>query len=521
MLRGILPVGGWTMASRLLGFLRDILISDLLGAGAVGDAFFVANKLPNLFRRLFGEGAFNAAFVPSFAGLLASEGHAAAQAFAEQAAAVLAFWLVGMTVLAEAFMPGLMALLAPGFAADPAKFDLAVTLSRITFPYMPLICLTALLSGVLNGLDRFAAAAAAPVIYNLTSIAFMEGLLHVLPTAGHALAIGVSVSGVFQLALVAWAVWRSGFRLHLPRPRLTPAMQVLFRRMAPGLLGAGVTQLNLSVDLFISSLLPAGTVSILYYADRINQLPLGIIGASVGTALLPTLSRQVLGSAPEAAIGTINRAIEYALVLTLPAALALVVVPDAIVATLFEHGRMTAADAHRSAQALAAYALGLPAFVLVKVVIPGFFARGDTTMPLRIGVASVALNVALNVAFMRPLQHMGPPLAASLAAWANVAALAWVLHRRGQFVVDDALNSHTLRMIAASMAMAGVLVLLQGGVFAPLAGRGNLLRMVGLAVLVGGGMAAYGVAGQALGAFDLRTLIRQVRRRGRRALPEG
>jgi putative peptidoglycan lipid II flippase len=521
MLRGILTVGGWTMASRVLGFARDMLISYLLGAGTVADAFFVANKLPNLFRRLFGEGAFNAAFVPAFSGLLTSEGHAAAQNFAEQAASVMAFWLLGLTLLAEAFMPALMGLLAPGFESVPGKFELAVTLARITFPYMPLICLTALLSGVLNGLDRFAAAAAAPVIYNLTSIGFMLGLLHLVPTAGHALAYGVSVSGVFQLALVAWAVRVSGFRLHLPRPRLTPDMRLLLRRMGPGLLGAGVTQLNLSVDVFISSLLPAGTVSVLYYADRINQLPLGTIGAAVGTALLPTLSRQVAGKTPEDAIGTVNRALEYALVLTLPAALALVVAREPIVAALFGRGAFDATAVHKTAQALAAYALGLPAFVLVKVMIPGFFARGDTAMPVRIGMASVALNVALNLVFMRPLQHMGPPLAASVAAWANVAALAWVLHRRGQFVVDDALNSHAVRMVAASVVMALVLFGLQETAYPALALHGQVPRLVGLAILVSGGMAAYGAAGQAVGAFDLRAILGQLGRRRRGALPEG
>ena len=298
MLRGILTVGGWTLVSRFLGFGRDVLIAAIIGAGPVADAFFVANRLPNLFRRLFGEGAFNAAFVPSFTGLLHTDGPDAAQHFAEQATAVLVFWLVSLTVLAEIFMPQVMSVLAPGFRDDPQKFALAVTLGRIAFPYMPLICVVALLSGVLNGLDRYAAAAAAPVVYNLTSIAFMLGLLHVLPTAGHALAVGVSASGLFQLALVVWAVRRAGMRLHLPRPRLTPQMRLLLRRMGPGLLGAGVTQLNLSVDVIIGSLLPPGTVSVLDYADRVNQLPLGILGVAVGTALLPTLSREVHSSDP-------------------------------------------------------------------------------------------------------------------------------------------------------------------------------------------------------------------------------
>jgi putative peptidoglycan lipid II flippase len=521
MLRGILTVGGWTMASRLLGFARDVLIAALLGAGPVADAFFVANRLPNLFRRLFGEGAFNAAFVPAFSGLLASDGHDAAQKFAEQAAAVMAFWLLGLTLLAEAFMPYLMAVLAPGFAAIPAKFDLAVTLARIAFPYMPLICLTALLSGVLNGLDRFAAAAAAPVVYNVTSIAFMLGLLHVVPTPGHALAYGVSVSGVFQLLLVAWAVWRAGYRLHLPRPRLTPQMRLLLRRMAPGLLGAGVTQLNLSVDVIIGSLLPPGTVSVLYYADRINQLPLGTIGAAVGTALLPTLSRQVVGKNPEEAIGTLNRAIEYALVLTLPAALALIVAREPILSVLFGRGAFDAVAVYKSSQALAAYAIGLPAFVLVKVLIPAFFARGDTSMPVKIGMASIAINLALNLAFMVPLQHMGPALASSVAAWANVFFLAWVLHRRGYLVVDDLLNRRAARMLAASLAMALVLFGLQETLFAAVAHRGQVLRGVGLAVLVGGGMATYAAAGQAFGAFDFSDVLRRFSRRRGRAAAKG
>ena len=517
MLRGILTVGGWTMASRVLGFARDILIAALLGAGPVADAFFVANRLPNLFRRLFGEGAFNAAFVPAFSGLLSSEGHDAAQRFAEQAAAVMAFWLVGLTIAAEIFMPQLMAALAPGFAAIPEKFQLAVTLSRIAFPYMPLICLTALLSGVLNGLDRFAAAAAAPLLYNITSIGFMIGLLGLVPTTGHALAYGVSVSGVFQLALVAWAVRRAGMRLHLPRPRLTPQMRTLLRRMAPGLLGAGVTQLNLSVDVIIGSLLPSGTVAVLYYADRINQLPLGTIGAAVGTALLPTLSRQVYGPNPREAIGTLNRAIEYALVLTLPAAVALVVTCVPIISVLFGRGAFDPAHVLKSAQALACYAVGLPAFVMVKVFIPAFFARGDTSMPVKIGMAAVGLNLALNVAFMEPLQHLGPPLASSVAAWANIGALTWVLHRRGHFARDALLSRRVPRMLAASAAMGLVLWGMRGTMYAALdTGGGNGLRWLGLAVLVGGGLAAYGAAGQALGAFDVREIIGRLARRRRK-----
>ena len=496
------------MASRVLGLVRDTLLATFLGAGLVADAFFVANRLPNLFRRLFGEGAFNAAFVPSFTGLLTVEGRDSAGHFAEEAMAVLAFWLVGLTLLAEIFMPQVMAALAPGFAHDPQKFRLVVALGRITFPYMPLICLVAVMSGILNGLDRFAAAAAAPVLYNLTSIGFMLGLLRVLPTAGHAMAVGVSVSGLFQLALVAWAVRRAGLRLHLPRPRLTARVKTLLRRMGPGLLGAGVTQLNLSVDVIIGSLLPAGTVSVLYYADRINQLPLGVIGAAVGTALLPTLSRQVLGPEPRVALATMNRAIEYALVLTVPAALGLVVVAEPILATLFGYGRFDAAAVHLSARALQAYAIGLPAFVLVKVLVPGFFARGDTKTPVQVGMAAIGLNLALNLLFMRPLQAQGPALASALAAWFNVAGLVVLLARRGHFATDPALRRRTLGMAAAGLAMAALVALLNQGFAAPMS-LAPLPRAGALAAMLAVAGVVYAVLGQALGAFDVKNLRRR------------
>lgn len=514
MLRGILTVGGWTMGSRVLGFLRDMLMAALVGAGPLGDAFVVANRLPNMFRSLFGEGAFNAAFVPEFSAILATGGPDSARRFAEQTFGVMAFWLIGLTVVAELAMPQIMSVLLLGSTADPAHRALVVELARITFPYMPLICLTALLSGVLNGLDRFAAAAASPIVYNLTAMAFMVGLIGVVPTPGHALAWGVSVSGVFQLGLVAWGTWHSGMALHLVRPRLSPEIRTLFKRMAPGLLAAGVTQLNLSLDVVIASFLPAGTQSALYYANRLNQLPIGIIGVAIGTAMLPTLSRQVIAGQDALARGTLNRALEYALVLTLPAALALASVPLPLMEVLFQRGAFDHHAAVISSQTLRAYAVGLPAFVLIKVLVPALFARGDTTTPMRWGLASVAVNIALNIAFMRPLQHMGPAFAASVAAWFNVVALAVVLRRRGFFAPDAALLRHVPRMGVAAVAMVAALLLLEADVFNRL---GGLLRWVGLAVLVGGGGLAYGVCGEAIGAFHLRDLARSLRRRPRNA----
>ncbi len=517
MLKGILTVGGWTMVSRVLGFARDMLIAAMLGAGPIADAFFVALKLPNLFRRLFGEGAFNAAFVPEFSGLLAAEGPDAARRFARETFAVMTFWLALLTIIGEIAMPGLIHVLAPGFADEPAKFDLAIDLSRITFPYLILICLAALVSGVLNGMERYTAAAASYVVFNVISIACMLWMAPYTPTVGHALSWGVTISGVAQLGLLIWAARRAGMTLTLPRPRLTPQVRVLLRRMAPGLVGAGVTQLNLAVDVVIASLLPAGTVSLLYYADRLQQLPLGVIGTAVGTALLPLLSRQVRGGEEAAAIDTQNRAIEYTLVLTLPAAVALIVSAYPIMWVLFGRGAFDAESAWLSSQALGAYALGLPAFVLVKVLAPGFFARGDTATPVKYAMIAVGLNLAMNIAFMIPLRHIGPALATSVAAIFNVFALGSVLNRQGHFRPDAALLHRMPRMAVSAFAMGGALWLAQSALFT--AGTTGVLRYLALAALVTVGMLVYGLATQLTGAYDLRQIPRMLSRRRLRAAP--
>lgn len=511
MLRSILTVGGWTLVSRILGFARDILIAALVGTGPIADAFFVALKLPNLFRRLFGEGAFNAAFVPAFSGLLQTEGPASAKRFAEEAFAVMTFWLGMMTIAAEIFMPRLMIVLAPGFAADPAKFDLAVSLSRITFPYVILICLAALVSGILNGLERFTAASASYVLFNVISIACMIWMTPYVPTVGHALAWGVTLSGVAQLGILLLAVRRGGMALSVPRPRLTPQMRLLMRRMVPGLLGAGVTQLNLAVDVIIASLLPPGTVSVLYFADRVQQLPLGVIGTAVGTALLPLLSRQVRAGEAAAAVSTLNRAIEYALFLTLPAALALILCAYPIILVLFGRGEFATQSVLMSSQSLAAYALGLPAFVLVKVLAPGFFARDDTSGPVKVGTGCVLLNLSLNVAFMIPLAHVGPALATSLAAICNAAGLALILFRRGHLRPDRTLRRRTLGMVAASTIMGVALLAMRHVLFATPAH--GLVTVMALTGLIAGGMVAYAGAAQVFGAYDFRDVTRVMRRR--------
>ncbi|MDD2875849.1 MAG: murein biosynthesis integral membrane protein MurJ [Acidiphilium sp.] len=506
MIRNAFTVGVWTLGSRVLGFARDILIAAMLGAGPAADAFFVALRLPNLFRRLFGEGAFSAAFIPAYTGMLSHEGDEPARRLAEEITAIMVIWLFALMVLGMIFMPYVLDVLAPGFRAEPAKFALAVHLSRITFPYLWLICLCALFAGVLNARGHFAAAAAAPILFNVCII----GVLFVLHDEGErvpeALAYGVALSGIVQFAVLGRALVRAGVPLRLHIPRLTPGARLVLRRLGPGLIGAGVTQLNLTVDTIIASLLPNGTVSVLYYADRVNQLPLGVIGAALGTVLLPRLSRHFRRKETAAARATLNRAVEFALLVTLPGAAALGAIGLPIMQTLFAHGAFSDSDAARSAAALAAYAFGLPAFVMVKLFAPGFFARGDTKTPVKIGFAAVALNLVLNLALMHPLQQVGIALSTSIAAWFNVGMLAFFLHRHADFVPDNQLVGRTLRIIAASAIMAAVLIGLR------YAGIMRLPPSVGLAILIAAGIATFAVIGLGLGAFrldELRALLRR------------
>jgi putative peptidoglycan lipid II flippase len=509
MLRSVFTVGGWTMASRILGFARDILIASRLGAGPVADAFFIALKLPNLFRRLFGEGAFNAAFVPAFAGSFALDGPAKARALANSLAGLMSIWLAFLVILGMVFMPQLLFVLAPGFSGE--RLDLAIEMTRITFPYLLFICLAALVSGVLNGMNRFGAAAATPVLFNVTAMAALLGLTPFVATPGHALSWGVAASGVLQLGLLLVAVRQAGMAINpLSRPVLTPDVRAVLRRMVPGLFGAGVTQLNLAIDVVLASLLPAGAVSYLYYADRVAQLPLGVIGAAVGTALLPLLARQLRTGKALAAHRSQNRAIELSLAFALPAALAIAVTATPIIMTLFERGRFDAAATAATAGALVAGAIGLPAFVLVKALTPGFFARGDTATPVKVGLVVVALNLALNLALIPFLAHVGIALATSIAAWVNVVILAVLLTRRRQLLLDRRLRRRAPRLLAAGVVMGVVLWAMAAALF-PL--DGTLPRFLALAALIAAGLFTYFGSAQLLGGMDLREAARMLRRR--------
>ena len=510
--RSILTVGGYTLVSRVLGFARDVLIAAALGAGPVADAFFVAFKLPNFFRRLFAEGAFSAGFVPLFSRLLQRDGRPAALAFAEAALAVLLPVLLGFVTLFQIATPWLMFVLAPGFADDPAKFDLTVVLTRLTFPYLMFVSLVALLGGVLNALDRFAAVAATPILLNLTLILAVTVGAHFTATPGHALGWGVSLAGIAQFLFLVLACRRAGIALRLRWPRLSPRVIELLRLILPAAIGAGAVQINLVVDVVLASFLPDGSVSYLFYADRLNQLPIGVVGVAVGTALLPSLSRLVAAGDAAGARHQLNRALEICLLLAAPAAVAFLVIAPELVSVLFQRGAFGERQAAATALALQAYAVGLPAYLLVKALTPPYFAQADTRAPVIAGLWAMAANLLLNLVLMQFLLHAGLALGTALSAWLNVALLARGLRRRGLMAADARLKRTLVGTAIASLAMGAACLLLASLLAARLAGA-ELERIAALALLVLVGLVVFAVMAQVTGAADWRRLRTELRRR--------
>lgn len=502
LLRSAATVGGLTMASRVLGFVRDAMIAGFLGASVLTDAFFVSFKLANMFRRLVAEGAFNASFVPIFARMLDRHGPAAARRFAQDVLAALLVLLLLMILLAELWMPWLVRILASGFEPGSERFTLAVQLSRITFPYLAFVSLGALFGGILNALHRFSAAAAAPIILNLVLItALLFG--RVAPgSPAHALAWGVVIAGVLQFAFVAGSARRAGFGLRLVRPRLTAGVRRMLLLGLPGLIGVGVYQINLVVGTWFASHLPTGAVSYLFYADRLNQLPLGIVGVALGTVLLPALTRDLRANRHAAAMTTQNRAIELGLLLTLPAATALVLISGPITRVLFERGAFDAAAAHATAMALSGFACGLPAYVLIKVLAPVFFARENTRTPVLVASACLLANIVLVSIFMRWFGHVAIAAASAAANWLNALLLMALLHQQGDFHPDAQLRRRLPRMLAAACLM-GLFLLLD-----PLRVLGAPAIVHLLLVCLGGGL-IFALAAQFLGAVDLRELKAQ------------
>lgn len=454
MLKKIASVGAWTLGSRITGFARDIVMAAILGTGPLADAFVVAFKLPNHFRAIFGEGAFNAAFVPAYTRIHEISGPEEARLFQGRIVSLLVLSQAVLLALAWLFMPQVVSLLAPGFSADGGRFQLAVELTRITFPYLLLISLATLYGGVLNAMGRFTAAAAAPILLNVALVAAMLAS-PIFPTPAHAAAWGVTISGLLQLGTLLWASRRAGL-LAAPQPvRLDPQVRSFFRALGPATIGSMGVQVAMFADTIIATLLPTGAVSALYYADRIYQLPLGVIGIAAGTVLLPEMSRLLAAGRTDDAHRAQSRTMVLTWAMTAPFLAAFLVVPGLIMHAFFARGAFTAASADAAGQALLAYGVGLPAIVLIRSAVASFYARGDTSTPLWASLTAVAVNVGFKIILMGPLDEAGLALATSIGAWTNLAILVGLATRRRRMVLDPA-SIATLGGIAVSAALAGL-----------------------------------------------------------------
>lgn len=508
LVRAMATVGGMTILSRLFGFARDILTAAFLGAGPAADAFFVALKLPNFFRRITAEGAFSVSFVPIFSDELARNGEEEAKNFAENAQAVMIAILVPFSMIVMLAMPWVIYLIAPGFGgdADPTRYDLAVELSRITFPYLLMMSLVALMGGVLNSLDSFAPFAVAPVFFNACLILALLVLTPYLETAGHAMAWGVVAAGVVQLLWMIWACWRKGFVLRLRRPKLTVRIRRLFRLMGPGVFGAGVVQINLFVDIFLASLLPAGAISYLYYADRLYQLPLSVVGIAIGTALLPMLTREISSGNKKEAVGLFSKSLEYSLLLSLPSAVALIALAYPIMSTLFERGAFDAEASRASAWTLAAYAFGLPCFISIKILNTAFYARENTKTPVKYAMISVATNIVFGLLLIKPFAQAGIALGTSLSSWLHVVMLSRSLYRRGFLQVEQRFFSRLGRIAFSAAVMGAVIGFLAWKLFGAFIEGPQLCRISVLLLLIAMGCGVYGYFIHRLGVLHLRDL---------------
>ncbi|MGO8921930.1 MAG: murein biosynthesis integral membrane protein MurJ [Xanthobacteraceae bacterium] len=491
MIGKILTVGGYTLLSRLTGFLRDIMLAAIIGAGPVADAFFVAFRLPNHFRAIFAEGAFNSAFIPAYARVRTEQGAGAAEQFGDRIFTLLFASQIVLVALALVFTPQAIELLAPGFSRDPQQFALAVSLTRITFPYLLLITLVTLWSGILNALHRFAAAAAAPILLNVTMMATLA-LAYWFPSAGYAAAWGVLISGVLQALLVGGDTFFTGVMTSFRALRWDKDVQRFFKALLPATLGSAGTQLALFADTIIASFLSAGAISALYYADRIDQLPIGVIGIAVGTVLVPEMTHRLASGDEVGAQAAQNRAIEFALLLALPCVVAFLVVPGLIMRALFVRGAFTAADAHAAALTLMAYTVGLIPFILIRSVVAPFLARGDTATPVKAALIGTAVNIVCKVALMFSLAQVGLALATSIGAWLNFILVLYFAARARLIAPDTELKMTLIKLAAAATALALVLALAAPFVTAMLSSWSRFRDESALAVMVVIGAVVYG-----------------------------
>ena len=510
LLKSTAIIGSLTLVSRLLGLVREVLVARFLGAGIVSDAFFTAFKLPNVFRRMFAEGAFNAAFVPLYARRIEEEGEVAADEFAKEAMAALFVCVAAVVILFEMTMPWSLSLIGYGLerAIDPvtglSPYYLAVIYAQITMPYLLFMSMAALFSGILNTRNHFALAAAIPILLNI----FMISALIAGGTAGwdqktigYGLAIAVAFSGIAQMGAVIWGCQKIGVKIGFRRPRLTPGVKRLAILGVPGMISAGITQINLLISHSIATM-QQSAASWLTYADRLYQLPLGMIGIAMGIALLPALSRSLRAGDVLAAKQSLNRAIEIAAFLTIPAAFALAVIPDFLITGLYQRGAFTSETTLQVTKALRMFAYGVPAFVLLKVLTPAFFAREDTKTPMIYAGLSAVINIGLGLYLFRSMGFQGLALATTVAAWSNVVCLTWILLKDESFAPDMRLLSRLPRIVLASALMAAALIVIATPMSGYLTGHFAKDFLV-LDAVCGIGFVIYAAAAALLRAFNM------------------
>lgn len=513
-IKSIATFGGFTMVSRLTGFVRDMIIATFLGAGMVSDAFLVSFKLPNLFRSLFAEGAFTSAFVPLFSSKLVASGRDKSVEFAAKAISLLTFFLILFILFFELSMPWVVKILAPGFAGNPDKITLTITLCRITFPFLLFISIVSFQAGILNSFDKFAAPAAAPIILNIGII--IAGLISVtiLDMPVYGMAWGITISGFIEIIWLKYFLDKESIKikpdLHLSSLLKDTEIRTLFKRIGPGIIGAGIYQINMVVDTILVSLVASGAVSWLYYANRLQQLPLGVIGAAISVALLPLLSRRLKAGETSEAHSIQDKAVIYGLMMSLPAAIIFICLADLLVELLFEHGKFTAQDTLKTAVALQAYAIGLPCYVMVKALMPNFFARGDTKTPVKYSAVVFIANLTLNLLLMKPFGHTGIAIATSCAAFVSVFQYIHGLKKRNYWIFSPELKRKMIDIALCTLIMGIFLFstkFLLNNYF-PAKHIGFLILKLAIIGIIG--LATFLITAKIKGVLDITAIIRNL-----------
>jgi len=484
LFRSFFTVSFYTFLSRILGLIRDILIARFLGSTVTSDAFFVAFRLPSFFRRVLAEGAYSAALIPIFSGIVIdSKDDSEAADFVENTMSLLLFVTIILVFIFYFGMPYIIQLLAPGFSKNKETFDLAVYFGKIIFPYLIFISLVAHFTSIINVHGKFAAGAFSPAILNISFILSLFILTPQLSSAGHALAYGVLIGGLFQFIFMYKAVLQF-YRPRIRVPELNTKLKNFFRLFIPGVIGSGVVQLNIVIGTIIASFLPIGAISHIYYADRLNQLPLAIFGIAMGIVLLPSLSRAIKNNDKIEIKETQNRSLEFCFLISLPSAAGLFILSTPIINILFERGEFLAEDTLYTSKVLSIFALGLPAYILIKILIICFFAREDTRTPLYISLVCVIINVFISLLLIESMREMGIAFATAISAWINAILLFILLRFKDNFLLDSQFIINSIKIIISTMIMSFVCHLLNNLLLVNIDEFGTFLKLIILIFII-------------------------------------